>query len=241
MATQQRPKISVSERNEFGTAVSKRKRRDGLVLGVVYGGGGEARAFEVPDRELRVVLQTGAALFDLDFDGSSIPVVIKEQQRHPVRGNLQHLDLLEVKLDVAIQSDVAIELEGAEEAPGSKEGGVLEHITREITVEALPTEIPEQIVVDVSAMEINDTIQLSTITPPQGVTFVVDDAEEVTIATLSPPRIEEEPEVEEETALVGEDGEPIEPEEGAEGEDAGDGEGGDEQPQPERVGEEGGE
>ena len=116
---------------------------------------------------------------------------------------------------------------------------MLEHITREITVQALPTEIPEQIVVDVSAMEINDTIQLSTVTPPQGVTFVADDAEEVTIATLSPPRIEEEPEARRRDRAVGEDGEPIEAEEGAEGEE--DGEGGDEQPQPERVGEEGGE
>jgi large subunit ribosomal protein L25 len=241
MATQQRPKIQVSERSEFGSRVAKRKRRDGLVLGVVYGGGNEARAFEVPEREVRPVLQTGAQLFDLEFDGSSTPVVVKDQQHHPVRGHLQHLDLLEVKLDVAIQSEVPIELEGAEDAPGAKEGGVLEHITREITVEALPTEIPEQLVVDVSAMEINDTIQLSTVTPPQGVTFVVDDPEEVTIATLSPPRIEEEPEVEEEAELVGEDGEPIEPEEGAEGEEAGEGEGGEEPQQPERVGEEGGE
>ena len=239
MASQQRPKIKVAERDEFGTSVSKRKRREGLVLGVVYGGGAEARAFEVPERELRTVLQTGAALFDLEFDGSSTPVVIKEQQHHPVRGQLQHLDLLEVKLDVAIESEVAIELEGAEEAPGAKEGGVLEHITREITVEALPTEIPEQIVVDVSQMEISDTIQLSTVTPPQGVTFVVDDPEEVTIATLSPPRIEEEPEpeLEEEAELVGEEGEVPEGEEAPEGED---GEGG-EQPQPERIGEEGGE
>jgi large subunit ribosomal protein L25 len=113
MATQQRPKISVEERSEFGSRAAKRKRRDGLVLGVVYGGGNDARAFEVPERELRVVLQTGAQLFDLDFDGSSIPVVVKDQQRHPVRGHLQHLDLLEVKLDVAIQSEVPIELEGA--------------------------------------------------------------------------------------------------------------------------------
>ena len=80
----------------------------------------------------------------------TIPVVVKEQQRHPVRGRLLHLDLLEVKLDEAIQAEVAIELEGTEDAPGVKEGGVLEHVTREITVEALPTEIPERIVVDVS-------------------------------------------------------------------------------------------
>ncbi|MGI8460912.1 MAG: 50S ribosomal protein L25 [Solirubrobacterales bacterium] len=233
MATQQRPKINASDRIDFGTRISKRKRNDGLVLGVVYGGGSDARAFEVPERELRTVLQTGAALFDLDLGGSSIPVVVKEQQRHPVRGNLQHLDLLEVKLDVAIESEVAIELEGIEDAPGVKEGGVLEHVTREITVEALPTDIPEQIVVDVSAMEINDTIQLSTVTPPQGVNFMAEDPEEVTIATLSPPRVEEEPEpdVEEDPELVGEEGEAPEGE-------AADGEAAEGDQQPERIGEE---
>ena len=97
--------------------------------------------------------------------------------------------------------------------PGVREGGVLEHVTREVTVEALPTEIPEQIVVDVSEMVIGDTITLAAVSPPAGVKFMVDDPEEITIATLSPPRVEEEPEpeLEEEAELVGEDGEPIEP------------------------------
>ena len=135
--------------------------------------------------------------------------MVKEQQLHPVRGSLQHIDLQEVRLDEAIQAEVAIELEGADTAPGVKGGGVLEHVTREVTVEALPTEIPERIIADVSAMEINDTLQLSALPVPEGVTLVADDLEEVTIATLSPPRVEEEPEpaVEEETELVGEDGE----------------------------------
>ena len=97
----------------------------------------------------------------------AVPVVVKEQQLHPVRGSLEHIDLQEVKLDEEIQAEVAIELEGAEDAPGVKEGGVLEHVTREITVEALPTEIPERIVADVSAMEINDTLQLSAVADPR--------------------------------------------------------------------------
>ena len=235
-----RATLNVSDRSEFGSRTTRRLRREGFVPGIVYGGGKEARHFQVPEREARTVLLRGGALIDVQFDGSgATPVVVKEEQRDPVRGSLLHLDLLEVKLDVAIESEVPIELEGVEEAPGVKEGGVLEHVTREVTVEALPTEIPEQLVVDVSAMEINDTIQLSTVTPPQGVTFMVDDSEEVTIATLSPPRVEEEPEVEEEAELVGEDGEPIEAEEGAEGE--AEDEGGDEQQEPERIGEEGGE
>lgn len=192
--------------------------------GVVYSGGSEARPFQVVEREVQTVLAGGHALFDLEIEGSkTVPVVVKEQQLHPVRGSLQHIDLQEVKLDEAIQAEVAIELEGIETAPGVKGGGVLEHVTREITVEALPTEIPDRIVVDVSAMEINDTLQLSIVSPPQGVTFTADDPEEVTIATLSPPRVEEEPEpeLEEETELVGEEGEA--PSEEA----AGDGEGGD--------------
>ena len=117
--------------------------------------------------------------------------MIKEEQLHPVRGSLQHIDLQQVRLDEKIQAEVALELEGAETAPGVKGGGVLEHVTREITVEALPTDIPDRIVLDVSAMEINDTLQLSVVTAPDGVTFVAEDPEEITIVTLSPPRVEE--------------------------------------------------
>jgi len=180
------------------------------VPGVVYSGGSDARPFQASEREIRVLLGEGAALFDLEIEGAkAVPVVVKEQQHHPVRGSLQHIDLQEVKLDEAIQAEVTIELEGADSAPGVKGGGVLEHVTREVTVEALPTEIPDQLVADVSAMEINDTLQLSALPVPEGVTLVADDLDEVTIATLSPPRVEEvaEPEVEEETELVGEEGE----------------------------------
>jgi large subunit ribosomal protein L25 len=196
-------------------------RGEGLVPGVVYSGGEQAQAFQVADRELRAIL-SGQALFDLEIDGGkAVPVVVKDQQHHPVRGDIQHIDLQQVNLKEAIQAEVAIELAGAEDAPGVKGGGVLEHVTREITVEALPTEIPERLIADVSAMEVNDTLQLSALTAPEGVVFVAEEPEEVTIVTLSPPRVEEvaEPEVEEETELVGE-GE-------AEGGEAADGDSGD--------------
>lgn len=187
--------------------------------GVVYSGGAEARPFQVPEREVRTVLAGGQALFDLELEGAKkVPVVVKEQQVHPLRGSLQHIDLQEVKLDEAIQAEVAIELEGADVAPGVKAGGVLEHVTREITVEALPADIPERIVADVSTMEISDTLQLSAVAVPEDVKLVADDPDEVTIATLSPPRVEEEPEpaVEEEAELVGEEGEAPAAEEGGE-------------------------
>jgi large subunit ribosomal protein L25 len=200
-----RSTLKVSPRADFGSRSARRMRRGGLVPGVVYAGGAEATPFQVSERDVRHVIGEGAALFDLSIDGGKArPVVVKEQQLHPVRGSLTHIDLQEVKLDEAIQAEVAIELVGVEDAPGVKASGVLEHVTREITIEALPTEIPEKIVVDVSAMEINDTLQLSTVEPPSGATFAVEDPDEVTIATLSPPRVEEAaPEVEEETELVG--------------------------------------
>lgn len=220
-----RSTLKVAPRAEFGSRTARRLRGQGLVPGVVYSGGSEATAFQVSEREVRSVISEGAALFDLEIEGSkAVPVVIKEQQLHPVRGSLQHIDLQEVRLDEAIQAEVTIELEGVDEAPGVKASGVLEHVTREITVEALPTDIPDRIVVDVAAMEINDTLQLSSVAAPSGVSFIADDPEEVTIVTLSPPRVEEEPEpeVEEETELVGEaaDGEA----ESADG-DSGDSEG----------------
>ena len=193
--------------------------------GVVYSGGSDAQPFQVSERDVRNIVSEGAALFDLEIDGSkAVPVVIKDAQHHPVRGSFQHLDLMQVNLKEAIQAEVAIELEGVEDAPGVKGGGVLEHVTREITVEALPAEIPDNIVVDVSAMEINDTLSLTAVTAPEGVTFVADEPEEVTIVTVSPPRVEEvAPEVEEETELVGEgEGEAAEGEGGG---DSGDSEG----------------
>ena len=77
-------------------------------------------------------------------DGATTPAVLKDAQRDPVRGATLHVDFLRVRLDVAIQATVSLELVGAEEAPGVREGGVLEHVTREVTIEALPTDIPER-------------------------------------------------------------------------------------------------
>ncbi len=117
--------------------------------------------------------------------------MLKEAQRHPVRGETVHVDLLRVSLDEAIHAVVPLELTGVDDAPGVKQGGVLEQITRELNVEALPTAIPESIVHDVGEMEIGDTILLAALTAPDGVTLL-DDLEETVVATLSPPRLQTE-------------------------------------------------
>jgi large subunit ribosomal protein L25 len=226
MAESKRPQLVVEERAERGTRATKRLRREGLVPGVIYGGADDCRSFKVDALVLRKILVDGAALFDVEIDGDAKPVIIKDQQFHPVRDEILHIDLLEVRLDEKIRSMVSIELEGAEESPGVKEGGVLDQVTREVEIEALPTDIPEQITVDVSGLDIAATLVLSEIQAPAGVVFVDENPDEITIATVVvPTEVEEPEEVEEETELVGEDGEPIEPEEGEEGAPAAEGEG----------------
>jgi large subunit ribosomal protein L25 len=220
MASSNRPTLSVEERPERGSRATRRLRRDGFVPGVVYGGtNGDCLSFKVQGRELRRVLQGGSAVLDLKLDGGTRPVIVKDQQRHPVRDELIHIDLLEVRLDEKIQSTVGIELEGVEEAPGVKEGGVLEHVTRELNIEALPTDIPERVLVDVSGMEIAGTMHLSELAMPEGVVFL-DDPVETIIATITAPTEIEEPEVEEEAELVGEEAEGAEGETGEEAEAA---------------------
>ncbi|MGP0103708.1 MAG: 50S ribosomal protein L25 [Solirubrobacteraceae bacterium] len=201
-------KLNVNSRAAAGSRAVRRLRRSGRVPGVLYGGGSEPVGFDADERELRHALASSGAVLDLSVDGKApTPVVLKDAQRHPVRGETVHVDLLRVKLDEAISAVVPLELTGVDDAPGVKEGGVLEQITRELNVEALPTAIPESIVHEVGDMQIGETIVLGALTPPEGVTLL-DDLEETVVATLSPPRLqtEAEEEIEAETEVVGEGG-----------------------------------
>lgn len=212
--------LTVARRETSGSRSVRRLRRAGFVPGVVYGGGDEPLSFQVESRELRNALQHAGAVLDLSVDGAqATPVVLKELSRHPVSGETMHIDLLRVRLDRTIQSTVTLELIGAEDAPGAREGGVLEHVMRELTIEALPNDIPDSIKYDVSEMQIGDTVTLDAVQTPSGVQLL-DDLETV-VATLTPPRLqtEDEEEIEQETEVVGEG----EGESGGEGESAGEG------------------
>ena len=210
MATTQGTRLALTPRDTSGgSRATRRLRRTGQVPGVLYGGEGEPVSFTVDARELRHALAARGAVLDLEIDGSSQPAVLKDAQYHPVRGETMHVDLLRVRLDVAIHATVSVELTGADEAPGVVNGGVLDQITREVNVEALPNDIPETITFDVSKMEINDTLYLSSLAAPKGVTLL-DDLEETTLVTLSPPNVDVEAEeeaeeaIEQETGVVGE-------------------------------------
>jgi large subunit ribosomal protein L25 len=211
----QTTKLSISPREVSNSRATRRLRRAGQVPGVLYGGGDDAVPFAVDERALRHALAAQGAVIDLQLDGQATPAVLKDAHRHPVRGQTLHVDFLRVRLDVAIHAVVALELTGGEDAPGTKEGGVLEHVTREINIEALPNDIPERLELDVSQMQINDTVFLSAVDVPSGVT-ILDDVEETVVATLTPPRLQaeldalDEEAMEQETAVVGEGEAPAE-------------------------------
>jgi large subunit ribosomal protein L25 len=223
MATTQSTGLAVEHREAEGSRAARRLRRAGNVPGIVYGGGEDPVAFQVNARLLRNTLAHAGAVLELSIDGAAgTPVVIKELVRHPVSGETVHIDMLRVRLDQAIGATVVLDLVGAEDAPGVKEGGVLEQVTRELNIEALPGDIPDLIRYDVSGVQIGDTITLDAVSPPSGVTLT-DDPETV-VATVTPPKLqlEEEEGIEEETELVAE-GETGEEAEGEAEESAGDG------------------
>ena len=206
----QSTKLTISSREVSNSRSTRRLRRQGQVPGVLYGGGDDAMPFAVDERELRHALAARGAVIELELCGDATPAVLKDAQRHPVRGHTMHVDFLRVNLNVAIHAVVALELTGGDEAPGAIEGGVLEHVTREVNIEALPNDIPERLQVDASSMQINDTLLLSAVTAPEGVT-ILDDLDETVVATLTPPKLQadlealdEEAALEQETELVGE-------------------------------------
>jgi large subunit ribosomal protein L25 len=211
MAATTTTSLKVAPREPGGSRQARRMRRAGNVLGVVYGGGEEPLSFQVAARELRLALAHGGAVMDLTIEGgTSTPVVVKDLVRHPVSNATVHIDLLRVRLVQKMEATVFLELVG-----------VLEQITRELTIEALPNDIPDSLTHDVSTLQIGDTVTLDAIRPPSTVTLIGDP--ETVIATLTPPRLqtEDEDEIEQETEVVGE-GEPAAEGSGDAGSAAGD-------------------
>jgi large subunit ribosomal protein L25 len=226
----ERIKLEVQERELRGTSESRRLRRSGMIPGVLYGSGKKPHPICVPERELRRVLTGGHglhAILDVVLAGQKTThsSVLKDYQVDPIRGKIEHFDLQEVRLDQPIQSSVVVELVG--ESVGAKAGGVLSQVAREVRVEALPLEIPDRLELDVSAMEIGDSLRLSDLTVREGVTFL-DDPETV-LATVTVPTRVEEPEAEEVEGEEGEEGEAAEgeageqPEAGGEASEGGEG------------------
>ena len=203
-----------------GSAAARRLRRDGKVPAVLYGHGVESTALAVDARELRVALTGEAglnALLNLQVNGSSHLAMARHLQRHPVRGGVEHVDFVIVRRDEVVSAEVAIEMVGEAEAV-QREGGYLDQSIFNLVIAALPGDIPPKIEVDVSGLDIGDSIRVSDLSLPSGVTTEVDPEAPVVVAHAAQVvDLGEEPEVEGEE---GEEGEVAEGEAAAEGGEA---------------------
>jgi large subunit ribosomal protein L25 len=222
-------RLSASPRTAAGSRAAGRLRREGLVPGVVYGRGSDARAVSVVRRELRAALSTEAgvnALLDLELDGEVVLALVKEMQRDAVRNEVTHVDFIRVSRDVAVTVDVHIVLEG-EASEVTAGGGTLDQQLFSLTVSAKPADIPASIPVDVSGLTIGDAVRVGDLTLPAGVTTDVDPEEPVAVAQVSQAAVEAEAlAMEAAAALEAEGAEAAEGVEAAAGEEAAEGEAG---------------
>ncbi len=224
------PDITVKAefRTALGSAESRRMRREGVVPAVVYGRESESTSVAVNGRELHVALHTEAglnAVITLDVDGTPITTLAREIQRHPLRGDITHLDFIRISLTETVAAEVGIDFEG-EPVGVRDDGGIVETIRSTVNLEALPAAIPSHIVLDIAELTIGDVLRVSDLPVIEGVEYT--DDPDAGVVTVSVPAAVVAEEAEDEL-LEGEEGEEgAEPgEEGAEGADegAGDSEG----------------
>ncbi|HEX5946960.1 MAG TPA: 50S ribosomal protein L25 [Acidimicrobiales bacterium] len=195
-----------------GSSASRRLRATGKVPAVLYGRGAEPQALTVDWRELRTALTTDKglnALLTLEVGSKKTTAIVKEMQRHPVRRDVLHVDFLSVDIDVAITVDVPILLEG-EALKVTREQGVVDQVLNALPVQAKPDAIPGHLTVDISDLEIGQTITVAELELPDGVATEFDLEETVVTAQVTSLALAEEGE-----AAEGEEGEAAE---GAEGE-----------------------
>lgn len=188
--------LTARKRTEFGNGPTRRLRRQGLVPGVVYQPGSPSMAFALSERELRRALAEGrTSVVDLTVEGDHArPVLLKDWQLDPVRGDVLHVDFQEVDLTQEVEAPVAITLVGS--SVGVREGGVLDQPLREVIVRALPDALPDHLELDVSELDVGDSISVEDLTAPEGVEIVTEP--EIVVASVLAPTVEEEPEEPEE-------------------------------------------
>lgn len=171
---------------ETGSGPTRRLRAAGKVPAVVYGRGIDPVSVAVEQRELYAALHTDAglnAIINLEVDGSDYTTIAREIQRHPWRGEITHLDFLQISLDEAIESDVSLEFTGT--PAGVTEGGIVESVQTSVVISSLPTLIPPSIAVDISALNIGDSLKVADLPEIEGVEYLSDP--ESTLVTVQVP------------------------------------------------------
>ncbi|RSL30038.1 50S ribosomal protein L25/general stress protein Ctc [Salibacterium salarium] len=199
--------LEANTRTDLRKSVSNKLRTDGYVPAVLYGKDTESKPVSVPNitfiKTIREVGRNGIIELDVEGESEKHKVIVHDIQVDPIKDYLVHIDFFEVDLKSEMEADVSVNLQG--DAPGEKEGGILSPLLYNVTVRALPTDIPEEIAVDISELGIGDSVQIADLASGKGFEFVNEPEE--TVVTVLPPEQEKEPEEEQgqEPELVGAD------------------------------------
>ncbi|MFW6339166.1 MAG: 50S ribosomal protein L25 [Alkalispirochaetaceae bacterium] len=204
--------LTAELRKEFKKGAARRLRRDGRIPGIVYGHD-EPIPISISGREFRKEFHTisESTLIRLAVDGKERQVLVKDYQEDIIRGDLLHIDFYEVEMGKALHTNVPIVLDGS--PVGVREGGVLEHGIYELEISCVPKDLPAEIHIDISELQIGDSIHVADVTAPEGVTILNNGDQ--TIAVCASPRAMEA-EIEAEEAEAAEEAGELEGEEGAE-------------------------
>lgn len=185
--------LSASKRSDTGKGAARKLRAAQMIPGVIYGHNREPLALTMSGRELDRLLERIAAettVVELMIDGTMSRTLIREIQRHPFKREVLHVDFLELVAGEKVTVDLPIVLVGTPEGVRA-DGGILDQILREVSVEVDPVNMPSHIELDVSALGINDSLHVSDLKVPEGVELLID--AEATVCVVSPPHVEEEP------------------------------------------------
>ncbi|MCP4649339.1 MAG: 50S ribosomal protein L25 [PVC group bacterium] len=204
----ERAVLNAEIRSEAGKSAARKFRGQGLIPGVVYAKDKEPVPVSTNSREFVKLLHKYGenAIIDLKVKKEDKTldknVIIKEIQYNTLKGDVLHIDFQQIKLTESIKVNVPLVTKGDADCPGVKEGGILEHILREVEVECLPTQIPHEITIDVAALNINDSIHVKDLVVPEGVKITTEAEKIAVLVKFEAEKIEEEEKPEEEGAAA---------------------------------------
>ena len=186
--------INAVLRNAKGTGASRRLRHEGKVPGVLYGGNVDAKSIELNAKDLYMQFKHEAfhaSILTLNIDGKKESVLLRDYQMHPVRNNIQHIDLQRIDENKKLSVKIPFHFLNEDVAPGVKlEGGVVSHIMVDVDISCLPKDLPTYIEVDMIALSIGDSIRLSDIKVPEGVELTtLSEDNDPTVTSISQPKV----------------------------------------------------
>ena len=194
-------KLNLEPRTKTGNAAARSLRRNGKIPVNYYYGGEDNHNMSIDKKVLHKAIQTGQHVFEIELDGNTIYVTVKEAQYHPVTEEIIHLDLLRVRRDVKMKFSIPLNLVG--DSVGAVEGGIVSQSANLIDIECFPTDVPDSIDVDITNLELNGAVFASDIELPADTELL--SPEDTTVAVCAAPKAEAEVVVPEEEAEEGEE------------------------------------